>query len=920
VSGHPGERIHRHQILAQQTMVAVGLVLHVAWYFLLRQMSPGGIDSVGERCAVSAVGAIALALSFVPAWRPAAASIGWGFGYLATAHYALLVARNPGDWAFSLASAIAVAGVSGAMATASGVLGYACFSIGLMVAATLSWSDWHTSVAHVAAMTALVAGLFGGRVWRQLRATELKAAVDSSRDFSAELLERMPGIVGVRDASRRFVLVNDAFCKVMRMSREQIMGRTASEMGVPAADERLIRHADDLKKGPVEYELVLEPPFGGETLLVKLAALQLRDGQAGTIIISRDVTARKAAETELARFQGLAKAAFDHATIGMAVITPDLKLLQVNHTLCTMLGRSEAEMVNASLADITHPDDITDCRRAVQQMLRDQADLVNYEKRYLHRDGRPVWVLVNASALSPARDLFLAQIIDVSVQHAVAEKLELARDQAEAATRAKSAFLATMSHEIRTPMNGVLAALDLALRGQLAGDEREVLQLARTSAMGLLRMVDDVLDLSKIEAGSMTLQEVPFHLRRELDAVVGPSTMLARQKDLELRTQVAADVPDLLVGDPMRLCQILTNLVGNAVKFTDRGEVSVQVSLVATAGERVNLRLDVSDTGPGIAEGHHKAVFKPFVQGSADARRHHGGTGLGLAIAAQLAASMGGRLSLRSEAGRGSTFTAELWLRTLRAGEELPAEDHPAPTPKRDARPLRLLLVEDNAVNLLLTRRLLEHGGYEVVPAASGAKALAELDRHAFDCVLMDVQLPDLDGLEVTRIVASRADTTNLPVIGVTAHAMAGDRERCLAAGMVDYVTKPVEFRTLDEAIRRAVHAHAPTTDLMAVVDNDRDLAAELCALFLVEHERLGLELSAALLRSPADVATVAHRFKGMLANLGATKAAAAAAALEDGSRREAVLAPLAEQLLREVAKFEPAARRLARSRQVERA
>ncbi len=392
-----------------------------------------------------------------------------------------------------------------------------------------------------------------------------------------------------------------------------------------------------------------------------------------------------------------------------------------------------------------------------------------------------------------------------------ARDLEEARVAAETASRLKGQFLANMSHEIRTPMNGVLGMTELVLGTNLAPEQREHLEIARSSATSLLRLLDDILDLSRIEAGRISIEPLPFALRSTLAEMMRPLEMPIIEKGLGFAWSADADVPDALIGDPGRLRQILVNLVGNARKFTHEGTIGVRVRLEGTDDDgKVRLAFAVSDTGVGIAPEHLSSIFGAFEQGDGAMTRRYGGTGLGLAISARLAALMGGRIDVESAVNRGSTFT--LAVPFARASCEDLSRSPAAAGAEAEAgsgtRALRVLVAEDNAINARLIERMLQREGHSAVVVGDGNATLQALLDGTFDIVLMDVQMPDVDGLEATRRIRKREThlgLDRLPIVALTAHAMPGDRETCLAAGMDGYVTKPVTLQALRAAL--AVHA-----------------------------------------------------------------------------------------------------------------
>jgi PAS domain S-box-containing protein len=442
-------------------------------------------------------------------------------------------------------------------------------------------------------------------------------------------------------------------------------------------------------------------------------------------------------------------------------------------------------------------------------------------------DGQALQVEMNISEwVQDGQTYFTLIVRDVSERLRLVEELKIAKDEAERASQAKSTFLANMSHEIRTPMNAVLGLTHLALRQATDERGRDYLERIQQSAQHLLGIIDDILDFSKIEADKLSLEHIDFSLAAVLENFSNLIVDKATAKGLKLSIEVGPDVPDALVGDPLRLGQILINYGNNAVKFTERGEIRVRVERLEQGAQDVVLRCAVRDTGIGLSPEHRQRLFQSFHQADPSTSRQYGGTGLGLAIAARLADMMGGQVGVDSRLGEGSTF----WFSArfgLAAAAAPTSADGSLPVlaalggigtmapGTAEARRVRVLVVDDNEVNLLIAGEMLSYAGAEVHTAEDGVQALQRLQSETFDLVFMDMQMPVMDGLEATRRIRARTDGPRVPIVAMTANALPADRERCLQAGMDDVITKPIDPDRLVAVVRRWAFS-APNAATMA--------------------------------------------------------------------------------------------------------
>jgi len=887
---------------------------------------------------------------------------------------------------------------------------------------------------------------------------EREKAEQTLRAYEARyrsLVESLPLNVFQKDMSGKIIFANQRYCDELGVPYDDLLGQTDYDL---FPDELANKYRDDDKRvtenGHTLEDIEEHRRADGSQLFVHVLKAPVFDADgnvAGTQGMFWDVTSHIQAERAQRQSDAKFRRLVDSNIIGIMICTLDGRVIRANDALLNLVGYTRQDLATGNLRwdEWTPPEYAKSDEHAVFE-LRAEGIAQPWEKQYFRKDGSRVDVLIGVSLVDDSDDECICFVLDITDRKQAEIKLRQAKEAADAANEAKSQFLANMSHEVRTPMNAIIGMTELVLNTQPSREQKEYLTMVLESGESLLAIINDVLDFSKIEAGRLELDVVKFDLRECLGDTLKTLAVKAHRKGLELISHFDADVPEVLLGDQVRLRQIVTNLIGNSIKFTREGEIELHCKLHRRDDERniAKLHFVIRDTGVGVPSNMHAAIFFPFEQVDNTSTREHGGTGLGLAICTSFVELMHGGIWLNGEVETGSEFhftcefeiaadnrqpsplpdaitstrvlvvddnhtsctilremlsnwgmqpviagsaaeglklltegdgggkqfdlllvdlhmpdtdgfkfveevkshgvkglPAVMMLRSpdqtdavrrceqlgvaaylkkpikqselfdaialslgCHVGQQSKLTNKPTYTAK-ETRPLRILLAEDSLVNQKLAMGLLKRHGHNIQIANNGNEAVAAVKEHDFDIILMDVQMPEMDGLTATSAIREHQQglSRRTPIMAMTAHAMQGDRERCLQAGMDDYISKPIRAQLLFDKIAQLAGAAAPapstgdaasdTTSAASVIDlqraldavgQDRQLLKEVFQVFLGEYPQQLVDMRQAIKEQDgATLRRVAHTLKGAVRMYGLESATACSLRLEQMGRDE---------------------------------
>ena len=675
-----------------------------------------------------------------------------------------------------------------------------------------AWRIQAQRTGAVALIILLVLWAIGALLMQRLR-RDLAAeqSLQEARTLTARVFEGSSNGIMIADGQCRIVTINAKLEESLGLNRSEMVGMDLHDYLSNAQGREVCQQIQrTLEQSDAWRGEITDLKPNGERIhqWLTLSVVRNDEGEAINYVgVFDDLTQERKREGQIRRLSQ----AIEQSPTSILITDTDSVIEYVNPHFLTSTGYALDEVLGRTPkflgSGLTPLQTFRDLWHTLQQGQTWQGELINR-----HRNGQ---VSYQRAIISPIRDAqahitgYVAVELDVTEQRRQAQQLERARQEAEAASVAKSNFLANMSHEIRTPMNGIIGVSELMLSLPQDPELREHVQTVRNSARGLLGIINDILDFSKIEANKLQLESLPFSPSELVNDLLNLMRPAAQERALILSAHMPPDPLPILMGDPSRLRQILLNLLGNAIKFTSEGEVRIEVDLQSVEANQVNLAFSVRDTGIGMSPQVLTHLFSPFYQGDASMTRRFGGTGLGLSISHRLAKLMGGDLVAQSQVGHGSVFTLQLGLGIASAEEAQQIQEPMSDLPEG----VRVLLVEDNPVNRKVAHALLGRLQCEVETVNDGEQALRYLQTHEVDMVLMDCQMPTMDGFEATRRIRAGeagAQATQVRIIAMTAHAMQGDREACIAAGMNDYISKPVTLDELRKVLWRQLYQAMP--------------------------------------------------------------------------------------------------------------
>ncbi|MBP9854406.1 MAG: PAS domain S-box protein [Candidatus Omnitrophica bacterium] len=647
-----------------------------------------------------------------------------------------------------------------------------------------------------------------------------KELIESKELFQTVFNNSAAAII-VIDKTERLVAWNPYAEKMLGRGKGVLFNMPVKNL-FPSAEWKRIKSFGVRKPGvrdDIETQLYKND---GDLLDVNLSSSTLKDLDGniiGAISIIRDITMQKVAERKIKESENKIRVILDNTAAGITLTDDQERIVSWNKYTEELFGLKKKDIYLKHVSCL-YPKEEWDKIRASN--IRKIGFMHHMETKITRKTGEIIDINLSVNVLMDSENNIVGSVgimQDITKQKRTQEMLIQAKLAAEEANSAKSLFLANMSHEVRTPINTVIGMIDLTLDTPLNPEQKENLEVAKDASINLLSLLNDILDLSRVEVGKIKLEEIEFHLHNVANSVTKGMSVLAKNKNLETALKIHENVPELVLGDPVRLRQVLVNLINNAIKFTHKGKITTEIKVASKTNSDVMLLFSVIDEGIGIPKDKHEKIFEIFTQADDSTTRRFGGTGLGLAICKRLVDMMGGRVWVESEESKGSTFHFTAVFKTVKKSALSSVADiDPVAVDEKfileQLKGLKILLAEDNLVNQKIAVKLLEKQGWTVSAVENGQEAVNKALHENFDVVLMDANMPILDGLEATRLIRENEQTTgkHVPIIALTARAMQEDKGRCLDAGMDGYVSKPIDrkelFLTIGKIVSKGKEKH----------------------------------------------------------------------------------------------------------------
>lgn len=647
------------------------------------------------------------------------------------------------------------------------------------------------------------------------------------------LVESVSDIIYKTDDRGRFTYVNATTERITGYSAMELIGEHFNKIVRDDHRGRVIAFYIDQFRGKSEktyQEFPIVTKSGREIWIGQHVNFFIDDNDYAEFLASgRDITKIKMAEIALVRSEEKYRGIIENLELGLMEVDEEGYIIKAYPKFCELTGYKSEELVGNLGFDLLLPPESQKFMRA-QIRDRREGDSAVYEIQLMRKDGSLVWVMISAAPFYDENNNHIGSLgihLDITNRKMMEQELIQAKEVAENSVRSKELFMANMSHEIRTPMNAIIGITELVSQTELTKKQEEYLNIINSSASSLILIINDILDFSKIESGLLELEKVPIDLLEVARKAASSLMLNAKRKGIELSLKLTDDIEKMVLSDPVRINQVLLNLLSNAVKFTHEGGVTLEIDLIKETKEDLFVSFKVSDTGIGISKENQKKVFESFVQAEESTTRNYGGTGLGLPISQQLVKLLGGELEVKSTVGKGSTFSFSLLL--TKCDSEVQIEPNKGEELSPDLQGTKVLIVEDHEINMFMAVTILEQWSCQIDQAGNGMEAIEKVRQNTYDIILMDVRMPEMNGIEATKYI--REDLKiKTPIIALTANAIKGDNEDCFDAGMNDYVSKPFKQEDLLACITKhlsvspVLKSNAPAPKQEIISENEQSL------------------------------------------------------------------------------------------------